>query len=101
MTQEYDNIHCGQRCQVGFWIWPPAYFQSDRSGLVTMLTEQLQLKVIPCSFRKLKQTNSVKERKKGSNKYKNMQRQNSTRFPVLSRSQYLGKFMFTLKAHVQ
>lgn len=61
MTQKYGIIHCGQRGQVGFQIWPAACFQSDRSGLGIMLTEQLQLPVIPCSFRKHKQRNSIKE----------------------------------------
>jgi len=61
MTQKYDIIHCGPRCQVGFQIWPAACFQSDSSGLGIMLTKQLQLPVIPSSFRKHKQRNSIKE----------------------------------------
>ena len=54
-------IHCGANCQVGYKMWPAACFQSDKTGLGIMLTKQLQLPVIPCSFRKHKQKNSMKE----------------------------------------
>lgn len=51
----------GPRCQVELQILRAACFQSDRPGLGIMLTKQLQLPVIPCSFRKHKQRNLIKK----------------------------------------